>query len=267
MTVSKVAVVLSPDELHDLIGLDGFYGACLIDDNVEQCFLFRSKGDLENALIGYSSCPSGYTDTVGTIDLDVELSAIARIVDLAATKLFQIKAAPDNVNCDLTTYENFGKRYYQGIKIKFTEFGLDIAISNHLIDDLGWKEGDRLKISVSPCSGLFKVGLSDDEDGVPELIRTMDDPHNYSIDRVFVDVPIYIELRETDWISVPFHLYNKCILLSSKVTHSEEPAVVEYYSQVAPLLSDHSERRGGVAMYLCLLLILLMFLLEIYRFF
>jgi hypothetical protein len=213
MNKTRVAVVLSPEQMKSITGFEGVYGACLIDDELAQSFIFMSKDELMSAIEEYDVCPSGYSDRVGLLEVDTELEAIAQIADFALTKLPQLSDI-NSINKQVIDYIDYGPRYYRGIRLRQTPFGIDMMVGVELAANLGLKEGDKVSLKASPCSLFFAIQKSDVG---PELTRPMDEPEHFVIDRVFSNIPLFVELNETDWHLVPYHLVNDCILISTKL--------------------------------------------------
>lgn len=213
MNKNRVAVVLSPEQMKSVTGAEGVYGACLIDDELAQSFIFMNKHELMSAIQDYDVCPSGYSERVGLLEVDTELEAIAQIADFALTKFSQLSDI-NNINKHVIDYIDYGPRYYRGIRLRQTPFGIDMMIGVELATNLGLKEGDKVSLKVSPCSLFFAIQKSDFG---PELTRPMDEPEHFVIDRVFSNIPLFVELSETDWHLVPYHLVNDCVLISTKL--------------------------------------------------
>lgn len=212
MTIeNRVAVVVSPEQMKTFTGVEGLYGACLINEGVGQCFIFTTKEELMTAVADYDVCPGGYTSKVALLDADAELEAVAQIADFAMSKSAQL-AAVRKAGEQSSGYVDFGPRYYRGVRTRLTAFGLDMMIGVKLAESLGFKEGDKVNLTVSPCSKFFAIERSDIG---PELTRPMNEPEHYVIDRVFSNVPLFVELTDTEWDTVPYHLLDDRILISS----------------------------------------------------
>lgn len=212
MTIENcVAVVVGPEQMRAFTGVEGLHGACLINEGVGQCFIFMTKEELMTAVADYDVCPSGYTSKVALLDADAELEAVAQIADFAMSQSAQL-AAVRKAGEQAIGYVDFGPRYYRGVLARLTTFGLDMMIGVKLAESLGLQEGDKVNLTVSPCSNFFAIERSD---AGPELTRPMNEPEHYVLDRVFSNVPLFVELSDTDWNTVPYHLLDDRILISS----------------------------------------------------
>lgn len=216
-TSIRQAVVLDPFQMKAFTGADGLYGACLMDDGVGQCFVFFCREELLAALHGYQVCPSGYSDITAILDYDVEMEAISQIADFAISKSSELSSIKSS-SAQVAKFIDYGPRYYQGLKIRLTPWGLDALIGEKLATSLGWREGERVNLVVSPCSGFLAIEKADYG---PELNRVMSDPDSYSLDRVFANVPIFVKLAETEWGAVPYHILDDKIIISSEIASPE----------------------------------------------
>lgn len=213
MNNKRVALVLEPEQMKAFTGFDGLYGACFINDGIGQAFIFMSREELMSAIVDYDVCPSGYSERTGILDLDTELEAIAQIADFSASQASQL-ADLKKKSTHLLDYIDYGPRYYRGVRIRLTTFGLDMMVGVELAESLGLKEGDKISLKASPCSLFFSVQKSDIG---PELTRPMDEPEHFVIDRVFSNIPLFMELNDTDWNLAPYHLVDDRILISTNL--------------------------------------------------
>lgn len=219
MTTDKPsAVVLGPSEMKNFTGVEGLFGACLINEGVGQCFIYTSKDELLAGVLDYDVCPSGYSDNVAILSSVTEFDAIAQIVDFATSKAPELRSLR-NAGVKVSTFIDYGPRYYRGVTTKLTSFGLDVMISVRLADSIGWREGDKLNLVVSPC-GKF-LGIEKCDHG-PELTRAMSEPENYVLDRVFSNLPLFIDLADQDWKNSAYHLLDDRVLVSSNISVTDK---------------------------------------------
>lgn len=203
------AVVIEPEAVRAMASSPSVagYAVCVVTGDAAICHLVETRQEVERLVGSLPVAPSGYSCEAALLPFEVEAEAIALLADEIASlsALHQPSKLPDGFLPGMPRLEG-------GLKVRLTEYGLDIAVSLALASGLGWREGDGLMLGASPCGRFIAMAKGP---GGPALVREVSDPGMLQIDRDLSGVPLGIELGQTDWVFPQYQTREGAIVLAA----------------------------------------------------
>lgn len=228
------AIVVDEITLTRLSGVSGVVGVFSVENGIASCSIFKSDTSLDEVLAEKAVSPYRTGYELALIDLETELEAVAKIVDLALEHSSSEKA---ELSLELPRgFTRIPVRSRGGFSIRWCLDGMDMRIRKELAEQIGVTEGSTVSLSASNDGML---AISQHHDGVG-LIASFLDENNLTISRVFEDLPLEIEYFNSEWVEPDFALEGGAIVFSARRSIEKASQVSNEKYTCTPLASKGS---------------------------